>query len=115
MARCPQCKEPVSQFAAGCAVCGADLETARRDRAARRRPGLPRLPAVPQDLVVFVVMVLLVLFVPLLGVLLTLYVTYRERATSQRLLRLGLWVAVAAGVVLLAMPETRSAGVLALL
>lgn len=29
--RCPNCKEPVSPFAAGCAVCGADLDTKRWD------------------------------------------------------------------------------------
>jgi hypothetical protein len=29
--RCPQCKEPVSPFAAGCAVCGADLDAQRWD------------------------------------------------------------------------------------
>jgi hypothetical protein len=30
--RCPNCKEPVSPFAAGCAVCGADLDTKRWDK-----------------------------------------------------------------------------------
>jgi len=34
--RCPRCGERVSPFAAGCAVCGADLDTARFDRG----PGL---------------------------------------------------------------------------
>jgi hypothetical protein len=29
--RCPNCREPVSPYAAGCAVCGADLDTARWD------------------------------------------------------------------------------------
>lgn len=29
--RCPNCGERVSPFAAGCAVCGADLDTARWD------------------------------------------------------------------------------------
>ena len=29
--RCPNCREPVSPFAAGCAVCGADLDTKRWD------------------------------------------------------------------------------------
>lgn len=29
--RCPQCGERVMPFAAGCAVCGADLDTARFD------------------------------------------------------------------------------------
>jgi hypothetical protein len=39
--RCPQCGEPVSAFAAGCAICGADLEAHRR-RAAARRLARPR-------------------------------------------------------------------------
>ena len=30
--RCPNCKEPVSPFAAGCAICGADLDTKRWDK-----------------------------------------------------------------------------------
>jgi hypothetical protein len=34
--RCPRCGERVSPFAAGCAVCGADLDTTRFDRG----PGL---------------------------------------------------------------------------
>jgi hypothetical protein len=29
--RCPNCREPVSPYAAGCAVCGADLDPARWD------------------------------------------------------------------------------------
>lgn len=38
----PDCGEPVSQFAAGCAICGADLERHRREAAARRR-SMPRV------------------------------------------------------------------------
>ena len=29
--RCPKCREPVSPFAAGCAICGTDLDTSRWD------------------------------------------------------------------------------------
>ena len=29
--RCPECGERVMPFAAGCAICGADLDTARFD------------------------------------------------------------------------------------
>ena len=29
--RCPQCRERVSPYAAGCAVCGADLDPSRWD------------------------------------------------------------------------------------
>lgn len=37
ISRCPECGEPVTQFAAGCAICGADLERHRRELAARRQ------------------------------------------------------------------------------
>jgi uncharacterized protein (DUF983 family) len=30
--RCPECGERVLPFAAGCAICGAELDTARYDR-----------------------------------------------------------------------------------
>ncbi len=48
--RCPNCREPVSPFAAGCALCGADLDAhraqerpSRLDLARRRAPAL-KLP-----------------------------------------------------------------------
>lgn len=110
MARCPNCKEPVSQFAAGCAICGTDLEAARAAHASRRRIAAPRAPAVPQDLVVLFVMSLVTLLAPILGVLLTLLVIRRENATSQRPLRTTLWVVVAVGITLIALPFTRFGG-----
>jgi hypothetical protein len=36
ISRCPKCREPVSQFAAGCAVCGTDIQAARAELAERR-------------------------------------------------------------------------------
>ncbi len=115
MARCPSCKEPVSQFAAGCAVCGADLEAARRTQAARRQLPRPRLPGVPQDLLVLLVLSLTTLALPILGILLGVLVIRRERATDQRPLRAALWVVVAVGIVLLGNPATRYAGIQAYL
>jgi hypothetical protein len=41
--KCPGCGQPVSVFAAGCAVCGTDLEQHRRDLDARRIE-LPHVP-----------------------------------------------------------------------
>ena len=41
--RCPGCGEPVSVFAAGCAICGTDLEQHRRE-IAERRIDLPHVP-----------------------------------------------------------------------
>jgi hypothetical protein len=48
ISRCPNCREPVSPFAAGCAICGADLEAARKRRAGRRRVQAPsvQLPGI---------------------------------------------------------------------
>jgi hypothetical protein len=42
--KCPDCGSTVSQFAAGCAICGADLVAARQARE-RRREALPTLAA----------------------------------------------------------------------
>jgi hypothetical protein len=83
--RCPSCGEPVSQFAAGCAICGADLGPARR-AAAQRGPGprLPqaRLPAIPArglsaDVLFGVILALVALFAPPFGLLLGAYMAYR--------------------------------------
>jgi hypothetical protein len=35
--KCPDCGEPVTPFAAGCAVCGSDIAAARRALAERRQ------------------------------------------------------------------------------
>lgn len=43
--KCPNCGEPVSQFAAGCAICGADLVEHRR-QLEERRVQLPSTPSV---------------------------------------------------------------------
>jgi hypothetical protein len=52
ISRCPKCRQPVSQFAAGCAVCGTDLQAARAELAERRarRPQLSaRVPRLGDD------------------------------------------------------------------
>jgi hypothetical protein len=41
--KCPGCGEPVSVFAAGCAICGTDLEQHRR-QLEERRLELPQVP-----------------------------------------------------------------------
>jgi hypothetical protein len=41
---CPKCGQTVTPFAAGCAVCGTDLEAARAARSAKRRIELPSAP-----------------------------------------------------------------------
>jgi hypothetical protein len=77
--KCPNCGEPVSPFAAGCAICGTNLESARTDLAAKRarRPQLPgggvRLG---DDAIRIGVGVLATVFAPLMGALLTGYFAY---------------------------------------
>jgi hypothetical protein len=79
ISRCPKCREPVSQFAAGCAVCGTDLQAARAELAERRarRPQLPgAVPRLGDDAIRIGVTVLAALFSPLMGALLAAYFAY---------------------------------------
>jgi hypothetical protein len=76
ISRCPKCREPVSQFAAGCAVCGTDLQAARAELA-ERRPQVPGgVPRLGDDAVRVGVTVLAALFSPLMGALLAGYFAY---------------------------------------
>jgi hypothetical protein len=79
ISRCPNCREPVSQFAAGCAVCGTDLQAARAELQARRakRPQLPGgVPRLGDDALRIGVTVLAAVFSPLMGALLAGYFAY---------------------------------------
>jgi hypothetical protein len=79
ISRCPRCHEPVSQFAAGCAVCGTDLQAARSELAARRakRPHLPgAVPRLGDDALRIGVTVLAAVFSPLMGAVLAGYFAY---------------------------------------
>ena len=71
--KCPGCGSTVSQFAAGCAICGEDLVTARQ-ALERRREALPSLSApswVPQitgaDAVLGGLLILAAFAAPLIG------------------------------------------------
>jgi hypothetical protein len=71
--KCPSCGSNVSQFAAGCAICGEDLVAARQARE-RRREALPSLKApgwVPQitttDAVLGGLLILCAFAAPLIG------------------------------------------------
>jgi hypothetical protein len=97
---CPNCGEPVSQFAAGCAICGANLEAWRRELAERRVSSrLPRPPA-PRglggegatDVLFAAVMALVSLFAPPFGLLLGGFMAYRfdrQGRTGMRNVALG--------------------------
>lgn len=87
--RCPQCGEPVSAFAAGCAICGADLERHRAEQAQRRAklPDVPvpsvRLPAVDDDWLFLGLTAVLALLAPLLGLILAV-IGARDPARANR-------------------------------
>ena len=77
ISKCPSCGEPVSPFAAGCAICGTNLEAARAELAAKRarRPQLPEM-RIGDDGVRIGVSVLAALFAPVMGALLTGWFAY---------------------------------------
>jgi hypothetical protein len=78
VSKCPKCGEPVSPFAAGCAICGTNLEAARSELAAKRarRPRLPGPVRLSDDGVRIGVSVLAAVFAPVMGALLTGYFAY---------------------------------------
>lgn len=104
--RCPGCGEPVSPFAAGCAICGFDLEAHRVQRREPRVPAvsLPRPPRVEDEHLLVGLTALLVLFVPLFGLLLAV-VGYR----NPRFANAGWWFVGlgAVAVALLLLPQVR--------
>src|SRR5918998_5254264 len=108
--RCPQCGEPVSAFAAGCAICGFDLERHRADEAARRarRPSVPvpamRVPEVDDDWLMLGLTVVLVLFAPLFGLILAVIGARDPRRANHRTWFLALAVLA---VVIMVLPMTR--------
>ena len=102
--RCPNCGEPVSQFAAGCAICGADLE-AYRTQLAERRASAPSLPAwarlptggdVHVTRLVFAVAA--TLFAPFVGLLLAAWFAYEADQDGRDGIRNAL-IAVCVGAI----------------
>ena len=95
ISKCPNCREPVSPFAAGCAICGTNLEAARAELAAKRarRPSLPGSIRLSDDAVRIVVAVIAAVFSPVMGALLTGYFAYdadRNGRTATRNLMIAL-------------------------
>jgi hypothetical protein len=93
--KCPKCREPVSPFAAGCAICGTNLEAARAELAAKRarRPSLPGAIRLGDDAVRIGVGVIAAVFSPVMGALLTGYFAYdadRHGRTATRNLMIAL-------------------------
>jgi hypothetical protein len=72
ISKCPDCGSTVSQFAAGCAVCGFDLVTARQEREQRYArlsvPGTGRLPHITgEDFLIGALMIIVAFASPILG------------------------------------------------
>jgi hypothetical protein len=93
---CPNCGAPVSTFAAGCALCGADLEAHRAKlrarpppltRLAARRPRAPALAVDGPDLTMLAVTLLLALFAPLFGLLLAAFCAWAKHRDGDLALR----------------------------
>jgi hypothetical protein len=95
ISKCPNCREPVSPFAAGCAICGTNLEAARAELAAKRarRPNLPAPVRLGDDAVRIGLGVIAAVFAPVMGALLTGYFAYdadRNGRTATRNLMIAL-------------------------
>jgi len=102
--KCPRCGEPVSQFAAGCAYCGADLDAHRAELATRRSVPVPVPRArLPYDWWLYLGTVVAALFFPLLGLLLA-YLAGRQRYGGERTFFVACGVAA---VAMLAIPSLR--------
>jgi hypothetical protein len=71
--KCPSCGSPVSQFAAGCAICGENLTAARQDLERRRaaRPAVAQpgwFPQITGGDAIFGVLIIVAAFAsPLIG------------------------------------------------
>jgi hypothetical protein len=78
MTKCPNCGQPVTAYAAGCAVCGTDIAAARGALAERRlrTPSVPRL-RLDDDALRLVLGLIVALAAPLFGVLLASWFTWQ--------------------------------------
>src|SRR5215208_6833499 len=114
--RCPNCGSNVSQFAAGCAVCGYDLERARAeaaergpslaDRAATLRPQV-RTGLARQDLFLIGVMVALVIFFPIVGAALAAWTAYDQNRGGEPIIRNAAIALLVVAIVFIAVPDLR--------
>jgi hypothetical protein len=115
--KCPNCGEPVTVFAAACAICGRDLVEHRR-QLERRRVSLPSpgrsFAGIDPHLLLVAVTLLAILISPLLGLLLAAlgaHDRHRGGLIGQRNLFLAL---AAIDLVLFLIPSFRF-GILSLL
>jgi hypothetical protein len=89
--KCPKCGSPVTAYAAGCAVCGADIEAART-AVAERRVHLPSAPSLRlgDDGLRLVLGLIVALAAPVFGLLLASWFAWQMhnegRATARNLM-----------------------------
>lgn len=108
--RCPRCGTATTPFAAGCAVCGEDLEAARRPRRTRSFPAI-RAPALPgrqrelaEDAVAMLLMLVVAVYSPLFGIGLALLIAWDSNRNGRRLRRNLALVALAVAVLAIFAP-----------
>ena len=106
--RCPNCGTSVSQFAAGCAICGEDLVAARSRREQRYdavperlRPSswLPRMSG--GEIVLGALLILIALFMPVIGICIAALYAYFNHQSGEVLVRNLALAAMALGLIVL--------------
>jgi hypothetical protein len=101
--KCPGCGEPVSPFAAGCAICGENLMAAREALAQRRQriPGPARnfsLPRIGDDALAFGIGLILAIVSPIMGVVFGALMAWHSDSQGQVRRRNLMFVVIAVGV-----------------
>ena len=95
--RCPNCGEPVTPYAAGCAICGADLSEVQ----ARQGSRAPQLPRVSNDGIRIGLAFLLAFAAPFLGIVAAGFFAWQFDNEGNERLRNLMFGALALAVVLL--------------
>jgi hypothetical protein len=109
ISRCPSCGEPVTPFAAGCAICGADIAAAR-DALARRRAPVERIarvvtvPRLGDDGLRLLIAVVVTVAAPFVGVLLSSWFAWQLHGAGRPAMRNVMLAVVLLGVVSLMAP-----------
>ena len=109
--RCPNCGSTVSQFAAGCAICGENLTAAREDLERRReaRPSLQAPGWFPEitagDAILGAILIIAAFGSPIAGIF-AYFANQRGDTTQRNLALVAVGVAVLVVVVLSFIPES---------
>jgi hypothetical protein len=109
ISKCPNCGEPVTPFAAGCAICGFDLEAARAARARRSAPvdrigNRVAMPRLGDDGLRIAIAVLVTIAAPFIGVLLTSFFAWQLHQEGRAGMRNVMLAVLALGALSLAEP-----------